>query len=267
MNRRIFHTRSYSTPVTYSAEAIALFAAMTVPLTTGQKNLVSAQIDLLKADGSWAAADVIAFPMLVTEQQSLLNWKNPGTHNALAVSFASTFVTKTGFPSVAANSNYLRTQYTPFIDGVNWQPSNAKAIVYVKDNVQDDGYTLGGISNGNLLVRQRDTSNMFVGYLNGGQPADISNSDGSGLFSVSTSDGANLVRKRNDSVLSTAAATFNGSRTNSEIFVYCWNSAASPTLTPTNFIDNNTIQCYAFGSSAMNDATFKTVRDNLAAGL
>lgn len=266
MNRRLFRTRNYVSPSNYSSEAQALFAAMAVPLSVAQKNLVNDQIALLVADGSWAAADVIVFPMLVTEQQSLLNWKNPGTYNATAINFGSTFVSKTGFPASAANSSYLRTGYTPFSNGVAWQPSDAKALCYAKDNVQDDGRSLGGISNGNTLIRQRDTSNQFIGRINGGNVS-VSNSLGDGLFSISTSDGVNIVHKRNDVVLATTPAVFNGSRTNSELFVYAFNEGASPAVTPNNYLTNNTIQCYAFGSSAMNDGTFKTVRDNLAANL
>ena len=151
MRGRNFRTRLYSTTVatSYRAESLALFAAMSVQLNTAQKNLVDAQIGLLITDGSWAAADAIWFPMMVTEQQSLINWKNPGTYDAIAVNFASTFVPKVGFPAVAANSNYLRTQYTPYVNGVNWQPANAKMMVYVKDNRQDDGRTIGATSKGN----------------------------------------------------------------------------------------------------------------------
>lgn len=268
MRGRNFRTRLYSTTVatSYRAESLALFAAMSVQLNTAQKNLVDAQIGLLITDGSWAAADAIWFPMMVTEQQSLINWKNPGTYDAIAVNFASTFVPKVGFPAVAANSNYLRTQYTPYVNGVNWQPANAKMMVYVKDNRQDDGRTIGATSNGNSLIRQRDTADLFIGRINGGDVS-VSNSNGDGLFSISTSDGVNIVHKRNNTVLATTAATFNGSRTNAELLVYCWNTAAAPIVTPASFIDSNTIQCVAFGSSSMNDATFKTVRDNLAAGL
>lgn len=266
MNRRIFHTRTYATANAYRAESLALFAAMSVQLNTAQKNLVDAQIGLLITDGSWAAADVIVFPMLVTEQQSLLNWKNPGTYNATAVNFSTTFVTKVGYPAVLANSTYLRSNYIPYSNGVNWTLNNAKALCYIKDNVQDDGRVFGGASNGNTLLRPRDTGNNFIGRINGAAHTGVSNTSGDGLFSVSTSDGSNIVLKRNDSVLSTQAQVTTGI-TNTEILVYAFGSAAAPTVTPANFINNNTIQCYAFGSSAMNDATFKTVRDNLAAGL
>ncbi len=266
MNRRIFHSRTYSTPSVYSAESLALFAAMSVQLTTTQKNLVNTEVNRLISDGSWALADAIWFPMLVTEQQSLLNWKNPGTYTLIPVNFASTFVTKTGFPGVLANSTYLRTQYVPNINGVNWQQNDCKALCYVKDNVQDDGRALGGISNGNTMIRPRDTSNQFIGRINGANHTGTANSNGDGLFSVSNPDGLNVSLKRNNTVLNTSAFTTTG-KTNSELLVYCWNDAATPTVTPNFFINNNTIQCVAFGSSAMNDAVFKTVRDNLAAGL
>lgn len=268
MNRRLFRNRTYSVtvPASYRAESLALFAAMSSQLTTPQKVLVDAQIGLLITDGSWAAADAIWFPMLVTEQQSLLNWKNPGTYTMIPVNFASTFISKIGFPAVSANSTYLRTQYTPNINGVNWTQNDVKALCYVKDNVQDDGRALGGISNGNTMIRPRDTSNQFLGRINGANHTGTANSNGDGLFSVSTSDGANVSLKRNNTVLDTSAFTTTG-KTNSELLVYCWNDAATPTITPNYFINNNTIQCVAFGSSSMNDAIFKTVRDNLAANL
>lgn len=266
MRSRLFISRSYGPQAVYRTESIALFAAMSVQLSPAQKTLVDAQVDMLITDGSWAEADAIWFPMLVTEQQSLINWKNPGTYTLIPVNFASSFVSKVGFPAVSANSTYLRTQYTPNINGVNWTQNNCKALCYVKDNVQDDGRALGGISNGNTMIRPRDTSNIFIGRINGANHTGTANSNGDGLFSVSNPDGANVSLKRNNTVLNTSAFTTTG-KTNSELLVYCWNDAASPTITPLFFINNNTIQCVAFGSSAMNDATFKTVRDNLAAGL
>jgi hypothetical protein len=266
MKPRMFHTRKFADPVSYRTESLAIFASHSVQLTTPQKVLVDTQVGLLIADGTWGAADVIVFLMMVTEQQSLINWKNPGTYTAIPVNFASSFVTKVGYPAVSASSTYIRTQYTPYSNGVQWVQNNAKALCYVKDNVQDDGRALGGISNGNTLIRPRDTSNQFIGRLNGASHTGASNSAGDGLFSVSTSDGANLLLKRNNSTIGTVAAATTGV-TNSELLVYAFNDAASPTITPNYYINNNTIQCYAFGSSAMNDATLKTVRDNLAAGL
>ena len=268
MNRRLFRSRTYSNSVqpSYRAESLAIFAAHSTQLSNAQKFLVDTQVGLLITDGSWAAADAIWFPMMVTEQQSLINWKNPGTYTLIPVNFASTFVTKVGFPAVLANSTYIRTQYTPNINGVNWTQNDAKLLCYVKDNVQDDGRVLGGISNGNTMIRSRDTSNQFLGRINGANHTGTANSNGDGLFSVSTPDGANVTLKRNNTVLNTSAFTTTG-KTNSELLAYAWNDAASPTITPNYYINNNTIQCIAFGSSAMNDAIFKTVRDNLAAGL
>lgn len=268
MNRRLFHSRTYSNSVqpSYRAESLAIFAAHSVQLTDPQKTLVDTQVGLLITDGSWAAADVIVFPMLVTEQQSLLNWKNPGTYNATAVNFSTTFVTKVGYPAVLANSTYLRSNYIPYSNGVNWTQNNAKALCYVKDNIVDDGRALGGISNGNTLITTRSSSATCIGRINAVTTNQPSNTDGSGLFSVSTADGANLVVKRNNVVLGTVSYTATGV-TNSELLVYAFNDAGAGTVTPNYFINNNTIQCYAFGSSSMNDATFKTVRDNLAAGL
>lgn len=261
-----FHTRKYSDAVNYRPESIAIFAAHAVQLTQAQKILVDTQVGLLIDDGSWAAADAIWFPMMVTEQQSLINWKNPGTYTLIPVNFASSFVTKVGFPAVLANSTYIRTQYTPDINGVNWTQNNAKLLCYIKDNVQDDGRAIGGISNGNTMIRPRDTSNQFLGRVNGANHTGTANSNGDGLFSVSTPDGANVTLKRNNTTLNTGAFSTTG-KTNSELLAYAWNDAASPTITPNYYINNNTVQCIAFGSSAMNDATFKTVRDNLAAGL
>lgn len=262
----MFHTRRFTDAITYRTESLAIFAAFTNPLSTPQKALLDTQVGLLITDGSWAASDVIVFAMFVDGQQSLINWKSPGTFNGLAVNFSTSFVTKVGYPGVLANSTYIRTQYTPYSNGVQWTQNNAKALVYVKDNVQDDGRACGGISNGNTLIRPRDTSNQFIGRLNGASHTGASNSSGDGLFSVSTSDGANLLLKRNNSTIGTVASATTGV-TNTELLIYAFGDAASPTVTPNYYINNNTIQCYAFGSSAMNDATFKTVRDNLTAGL
>lgn len=266
MRSRFLRTRRYSNNVVYRSESVNLFNSFAVPLTTPQMNTVDAQIDLLITDGSWSVSDVIVFPMLVTEQQSLKNWKNPSLYNGVAVNFASSFVTKVGYPAVSANATYIRTGYTPYSNGVNWVQNNAKALCYAKDNVTDDGRALGGISNGNTLLTTRSSSATCIGRINAVTTNAPSNTDGSGLFSVSTADGANLVCKRNNSVLGTTSYTATGV-TNSELLVYAFNDAGAGTVTPNYHINNNTIQCYAFGGSAMNDAIFKTVRDNLSANL
>lgn len=262
MNRRLFHTRSYATPNNYSAESLALFAAMVTPLSTHQKNVVDYVVNLWVTNNVFSEADRIWVPCLMTEQQSLLNWKNPGGAALVPNNFASTFIPKIGYPGNPGASAYLTTDYNTFVNGVNWTLNDCKVIARTLTNIQDDGWTLGARANGNTVFRQRDTANTFIGRVNGGFTSTAGMTNGSGVFSVGTSDGLNIVKKRDNIVVGTDVVS-TVSVTNQIQLIYCWNDTGD---IPANFC-SNTIQCVIYGSSAIDDGIVKTGMDYLLANL
>ncbi len=262
MNRRIFHTRRYSTSVVFSNEALTLFSAMSVQLTTPQKIVINTVINQWKTDGVWAASDRIWVPCLVTEQQSLLNWKNPGGTALIPHNFTSLFVSKQGYYSIASINTYLETDYTPSTDGVQYTLNNAKVIAYLKDNIQDDGYICGGIAGGDILLRPRDSSDTNLARVNGSTNTISSATNGSGLNSMAT-DGTNCIQKRNNTTLATTASattTINSSKQ----FIYCWNDGSD---VPLNFSNLQTIQLIMYGNNTINDASAKSGVEYILANL
>lgn len=259
----MFRSRNYGASTSFRTESIALFAAMTVQLSDSQKAVVNYAIDQWITSGVWAATDRIWVPCLVTQQQSLLNWKNPAGTALTAFNFASTFVSKIGFPGVAANSTYLLTDYTPSTNGSQYTLNNAKVLAYIKNNIQDDGYTLGAISGGDILMRQRDTGDVFTGYINGAEGDSSSVTDGSGLFSIET-NGTTTTRRRNGTIVGSPTTFSPTTICSGKQILYAWNDGGD---VATNFIDGNTIQCVMYGNNTISDASVKLGVEYLLANL
>lgn len=261
MNPRLFRTRRYATPVNYRSESVALFAAMAVQLSNPQKVVVDDVMDQWIIDGVFGSAARIWVPCLVTEQQSLLNWKNPAGTALIANGYASSFVSKIGFPGNPANSTYLETDFTPSTDGGSlFTLTNSKVMAYIKDNLQDDGYTLGGVSGGDILIRQRDTGNNFIGRVNNSQSTTSGITDSRGLWSVAT-DGTNCIKKRNGTTLDTTASATT-TLCSGKQYIGAWNDNPSPL----NFL-NNTVQCVIYGQNTIDDASVKSGVEYILANL
>lgn len=101
----LFRPPAAATPA-YTAEAVALFAAMSVQPDATRKGLINACIVSLKASGVWAKEDWLVVFAAHDEQAGLLNWKDPS--QSFSKVGLVTFTTDRGFNlTVAANTNYL----------------------------------------------------------------------------------------------------------------------------------------------------------------
>lgn len=109
----------YISPITeptYSPEATALFARMTVQPSTTLKELIDKTITDLKTAGIWEITDKFHKWDLHTEQASLLDWKY-AAQNATNVDGA-VFTPKYGLATVQG-ANHIELNFIPATDCIN----------------------------------------------------------------------------------------------------------------------------------------------------
>lgn len=144
--------------VSYSAEALAIFAAFTTPPSTARKALIDACVVSLKTAGVWSKLDALYMFAAADSQAALINWKNPGTYNATAVN-SPTFTADHGFTGAS----------TKYIDS-NFNASTAVGSLYTRNSAclfgwsltaaQSDGGLVGlsGAQAQNIYPRYTDNS-------------------------------------------------------------------------------------------------------------
>lgn len=246
---------AFSEP-TYRAQSVAIFAAHAVQLTTAQKVVFDYGIDYWITSGDWAEMDVVWYPKLVTAQQGHINLKNPSAYTLTPMNFASTFVTKVGYPCVSANSTHLKTGWIPRTHGVKYTLNNASVFVKMKNNVTDDGLAIGVANNGVIFLRPAATFGDLTGYLNDSTSFSVSNSVGNGLFSAARTGVSAGTIKRDTTTLGTFTTT-SDTVPDAEVFAGGYNNGG----TAAGFINGNTVEGFGFGSASVNMANIKTVFD------
>lgn len=92
----------------YCAQAVALFARMTVQPSMPLKQLINESIVYYKENGNWATDEFIYSVNLHTEQASIQNWKE-NLYNLIPV-FSPTWQAKIGYTGTA-DSRYLRNGF------------------------------------------------------------------------------------------------------------------------------------------------------------
>ena len=144
----------------------------------------------LVANGVWAKFDIFYLFAQTTngDGEALVNWKLPGSFNATAVN-APTFTALEGFTGDGLAS-YINTNWDPSNNGVNYALNNAMYCVYVRNNIQDDGYLVGteGGSTSRTILRARNSGDIAQGYINAnGAATYVANTEARGLWSMNRS--------------------------------------------------------------------------------
>lgn len=115
--------------VSYDADAVTLFAAMSSEPDATRKALISDTIVGLKSAGIWDKLDALWFMAAHDAQAGRLNWINPGTHNLTAVD-APTFTVDEGYAGNGTTS-HLDTNYVPSTDAVKFTLNDASIGFYM----------------------------------------------------------------------------------------------------------------------------------------
>lgn len=191
--------------VTYDAAASTLFAAMTTPPTTARKAQINTLILALKAAGVWSLLDVFYVLAAADSQAARLNWKTPGTFDAVAVSSPS-FTADRGYTGDGSTSR-LRTQFTPSVNGVNYTQNDAAAWLWNLTEGQDNtGQELGNAVTPRTFTRIRNTSNQAIMAVNSGSTSTtVANSTALGFFGSQRVSGTTVNVFKNGASLGTSA--------------------------------------------------------------
>lgn len=170
----------------YSQEARLLFASMTTPPTAARRALIDTTIKSLKSAGVWIKLDVLYVSAAADSQSARLNWKNPGTFDAIAVN-SPAFVADRGYTGDGASSR-LRTQYTPSTNGVNLTQDNASAWVWPLTDVAETINDIGNTTAPSIVLATRRATNVTSGTINDATTSSIANTSSIGFFGESRVD-------------------------------------------------------------------------------
>lgn len=187
----------------YSAEALAVFAAMTTPPDTPRKNLIDACIVSLKNAGIWTILDSLQVYAAADSQAARVDWVLPSRVATIAT--PPTFTTDRGFTS-NGTTQFLDTGYTP---GTQYTQNSATVSIWSRTSAQMG--TLENITGahtaGSRLVAfyLRNASDSLNMRLNESTGTAIANTDGSGMFTGSRTGASAGQIYRNGSSLGVAS--------------------------------------------------------------
>lgn len=201
----------------------------TLPSASTQTALNSLIVSA-KSDGVWSLLDV--FYMFATDGDrgfAKINIKNPGTHNATEVG-SMTFTTNQGF-NTDGTTGYLRSNYIPSVNGVNFQTSNGSAFAWAYNYPTAASTITGANSNssGFINVTIRDGSNNNLVRLNNQSSGSVTFSDTNpGLLHSDRNSGT--VRAYKNGVLSGTPQVLSAFAVDRELYLCAFNLAGSPSF-------------------------------------
>ena len=188
----------------YTAQALALFAAMTTPPTTARKILINTAISSLLTAGIWNNLDVLYVLAAANAQASLLNWVAPTGFVAAGVN-SPAFVADQGYTGNGSTS-YVRSNFTLSTQAVKLTQNNASVWVWSRTSGQEAAGAIGNASSPRTFITPRNASNnMICGINNGSASLTISNTDGSGLLGSSRSNATTQNAWRNGASIGSGA--------------------------------------------------------------
>ena len=189
----------------FSAEATALFAAMTGQPDATRKTAIDTLIVALKTAGVWTLLDVLYVFAAHDAQASLLNWKNPGTFTATLTS-TPTFTVDRGYTGNGTSTG-VNSNYNPATQAIGYALDSA--CVFLWNVTADPGGNIaaGQVGSFNIQVSP-DAGNANLRYvINDGTANDIANGGKTGLFAASRASSTTKRGYRNGVQLATAAVT------------------------------------------------------------
>ncbi|RTE91924.1 hypothetical protein [Bradyrhizobium sp. LVM 105] len=165
-------------------EAAAIAAAFSPAPTNARKALIDNLVGGLKSAGIWSALDLFYVTAAAASQNGRVNWKNPGTFDLIEVS-SPTFAADQGYTG-NGSSSYLRTQYTPSTNGVNFTLNSASAWAWSRTNLASAGADLGNATAPRAFLTGRNGSDQLQGDMNNAAASSIStaNTNSIGFYGV-----------------------------------------------------------------------------------
>lgn len=224
----------------YSAEATALFAAMSVQPNGALKSAYDRCMRSLKVAALWTKLDALYLMNVHDAQAARLNVRSPGTYNLSAVN-SPTFAAKQGYTGNGSNS-YLNTQFNP---------TTAPSPNYLRDSSTAFAWSFGATTAG--------SNDPIFGSVNGGNALILSReNDGLSYFSTNPTTGFMTIAGAASALLQVNRSSSTARQAYKNGGSQATNSIASVALTSGNlaflrdatfFGDNGGVALGGFGSS------------------
>jgi hypothetical protein len=142
----------------YQPETKTLLVALTGTYSAARKKEIDKLIKSLKTSGVWAKLDVFQMYAALNRADSVVNWKNPGTFNAILVN-SPTFTANKGI--LSGNGICVNSQYNPYLGGVNYTQDNVSIGTYIQELFTDVGMISAGANDATQYTRIIPSRNDF----------------------------------------------------------------------------------------------------------
>jgi len=189
----------------YCAEFQAVYDSWTTKPSSVEADDMNTMVESWKADGFWAKQDIIYVFDIHTNSngEALVNWKNPGTHNATIVLDGGTmnFTAFQGFQS--SNGAYLNTNYDAFTEGIKFLQNDASIGVMSRTNNIESNALCGAYVSGHRIeiMPNYDASNENLMTINCNSGIFIDNESTAAYYIIIRNLSSSKVTRRNTSVI------------------------------------------------------------------
>jgi len=189
-----FDAKPAPLPVTYSAEALALFTAWEAanpghptPASVGQKLITNDFIVAMKEAGIWPRLDIVHDFNVQGDLAALVEWKSPslGTYDATVQGNPTFTPFLYGYQGNGVDA-VLELNFTPSVDGVNYTQNAHSRGFKGTMSVQDAGVIVGTLPALNSYIYPRWTDDRAYALDIGGA-TDVANADASLVVSIDRS--------------------------------------------------------------------------------
>ena len=210
----------------FCAEYQAVYNSFTTKPSASVASVQNTMVNGLVSSGRWDTRDVIYVFAAHTNNngEALINWKNPGTHDAEIVLNGGTmnFVAFEGFSS--PDGAYIRTHYIPSTDAANYALNDASCGIYLRTNIAEDKRDIGceDPSSNRIEITSRWTTDSIYSWINSGGYMTVANADSRGMY-ISVREGSavtKLYKNKTNIVSDTDAST---SLPSVEVYALCKN--------------------------------------------
>lgn len=218
-------------PPSYSAEATAYFAAMSVQPDATRKSALDTLISSLKTGGVWAKLDWLTVHAAHDEQAARVNAVNPA--QVASVGVAPTFTTDRGYTG-NGTTQYLNTGWNASTAGGKFTQNDCSMGVWCGTDVTASGqYDLGN-SNATICARS-GTGSPMTAQSASGSTITLPASTSVGFTSWSRTGSTAGVAYKNGAALGTAISSTSTTLRNAPFLIGAANTSTTGTVTAGSF--------------------------------
>jgi hypothetical protein len=212
----------------FSVEYQAIYNAFTSKPAGAVAAAQNLMVQSLISAGAWAKLDALYIFAAHTNgaSEALINWINPGTNDA-TLPVAPTFTAYEGLQG-NGSTQYANLNFNLNSDGVNYTQDDACIFCYIRNNVQEDTFDLGGYDGTNrTMMRGRGTADQVFNAVNQSAGNTSNCLDSRGLILTERTASNAIEHYRNNVSLGTGSNVSTG-KPNVDIYACGQNNNGSP---------------------------------------